>query len=273
MKSCPQIPAPSFRILANSHFSHFPGFRKVLRSTFFSLALGLGLSLIWSVSFAWNPVLGAEEANGNAAAEGNAAAAEGFRAEPVRLSESSVLIAPHDDSVVVVSRLWLIMKGEIPEEVTLNGQPIRWDRHFGGDVHVGILRLEIGMQNLKIGEKELHFALGRNEKDHAGPADWQVYRLHNMKPGPNPCMWCHVSEKMEEGTFRIGELKQPAEACFKCHLTEKIDVQHSNTKVDPNWREHCRDCHFIHASPHKYLLRQPRETYLKDPTIEDAPEK
>ncbi len=187
-----------------------------------------------------------------------------FTAEPVKLNESLFLVAPHDNSVVVVSRLWLILKGELPEEpVTMNGQPFTWDKHFGGDVHVGILRLEIGMQNLKIGDDELHFVLGRNEKDHAGPEDWQVYRLHNMKPGPNPCIECHNGEKDEEEKFHVGTLKTPDEACFKCHQTDKIQTQHENTRLDSNWTQSCRDCHFIHASPYKYLLRQPQETYLK----------
>lgn len=198
--------------------------------------------------------------------------AEKFTAKPVQLNDNLLLIAPHDNSVVVVSRLWLILKGEIPEEVTLNGTPIRWDKHFGGDVRVGILRLEIGMQNLKIGDKEIHFVLGRNEEDHAGPEDWEVYRLHNMKPGPNPCMRCHECEKQEDKTNLVGALMTPENACFKCHLHEKINVQHSNTQLEANWKERCSECHFIHASPYKYLLRQPRKTYLIDTSLEDAPE-
>lgn len=203
---------------------------------------------------------------------GNCAADDAFRAEPVKLSDKTFLIAPHGNSVVVVSRLWLIMKGELPEEVLHNGSPIRWEPHFSGDVHVAILRLDIGMQSLKIGDQELSFVLGRNEEDHAGSPDWMVYRLHNMKPGRNPCMRCHESERQEDGKAKIGALMKPADACFKCHLNDKIEVQHSNTHVNPDWKEKCSECHFIHASPYKYLLRQPRETYLKDPSIEEAPE-
>lgn len=199
--------------------------------------------------------------------------ASSFHAAPVQLSENTCLIAPHENSVVVVSRLWLILKGDVPEEVLHNGKPVKWDKHFAEGTYVGILRLDLGMQNLKIGERELQFVLGRNEKDHAGPEEWQVYRLHNMKPGPNPCMRCHESEKQEDGKAKIGALMKPEEACFKCHIMEKIDVQHSNTKLSGDWKEKCSDCHFIHASPHKYLLRQQRETYLKDPSIEEAPEK
>ncbi len=197
---------------------------------------------------------------------------EQFMAKPVQLNDDLLLIAPHDNSVVVVSRLWLILKGEIPENVTLNGLPIRWDKHFGGDVRVGILRLEIGMQNLKIGDKEIRFALGRNEKDHVGPEDWGVYRFHNMKPGPNPCMRCHECEKQEDNTNLVGALMTPENACFKCHTHEKIDVQHSNAMLEANWKERCSDCHFIHASPYKYLLRNPRETYLIDKSRKEAPE-
>ncbi|MBE6426677.1 MAG: hypothetical protein E7029_11980 [Planctomycetaceae bacterium] len=198
---------------------------------------------------------------------------EKFDAKPVQLSDKTFLIAPHGDSVVVVSRLWLILKGECPEEVLHNGQPVRWDSNFGGDVHVSILRLDIGMQKLKIGDRELEFVLGRNEKDHAGPSEWMVYRLHNMKPGRNPCMRCHETEKNADGKIEVGALMSAQDACFKCHIPEKIDVQHSNTVVNDDWRTKCSDCHFIHASPYKYLLRQPRGSYLKDPSIPEAPEK
>lgn len=198
---------------------------------------------------------------------------DAFHAAPVQLSENTYLIAPHENSVVVVSRLWLILKGDVPEETLHNGKPVRWDTHFADGTHVGILRLDLGMQNLKIGDREFQFVLGRNEKDHAGPSDWLVYRLHNMKPGPNPCMRCHESKRQEDGKVKIGALMKPDDACFKCHIGEKIDVQHSNTVLKEDWKEKCSECHFIHASPHKYLLRQPRETYLKDPSIKEAPKK
>ena len=184
-----------------------------------------------------------------------------FRAEPVRLSSGNLLIAPHADSVVVASRVWLIFKGE-QEPISLNGKDLEWNPRFGGDVHTAILRLEIGMQRLKIGEDEIQFVLGRNDENHAGPKDWQVYRLHNMKPGPNPCMRCHVCEKIGE-EIHVGALNPPKDACFNCHELEKINEQHANTRLEENWRESCKDCHFLHASPNKYLLRQPRELYLK----------
>ena len=192
-------------------------------------------------------------------------AQETFRAEPVQIGENLQLVAPHDNSVVVQSRIWLILKGELPrDDVLFNGKPLKWDRHFGGDTHVGVLGMEIGQQSLQIGGKELHFVLGRNDKDHAGDPSWNVYRLHNMKPGPNPCARCHETVKNEEdGLIRVGELMTPADACYKCHISEKLDEQHQATKLEENWRENCRDCHFIHASPHDHLLRQPRETYLK----------
>ncbi|MDO5113113.1 MAG: hypothetical protein Q4E67_01930 [Planctomycetia bacterium] len=184
-----------------------------------------------------------------------------FKAEPVQLSNGKILVAPHADSVVLVSRLWLILRGE-KEDLTLNGQPLKWNKRFEGDVHVADLRLEIGMQRLKIGEEEVRFVLGRNEVDHSGPAEWQVYRLHNMKPGPNPCRECHVCEKVED-KIHVGDLNPPQEACFRCHERDDIQKQHANTRLEENWMESCSDCHFVHASPHKYLLRQPREQYLK----------
>ncbi|MBO5436364.1 MAG: hypothetical protein J6A23_01765, partial [Thermoguttaceae bacterium] len=94
-------------------------------------------------------------ASGVSSVSAQEAGNEKFDAKPVQLSDKTFLIAPHGNSVVVVSRLWLILKGECPEEVIHNGQPVRWDSNFGGDVHVSILRLDIGMQKLKIGDQEL----------------------------------------------------------------------------------------------------------------------
>ncbi len=228
---------------------------RMLNSSFFRSLIFASVCLFWDVSAALTQEDGL------------------FHAAPVQISENTYLIAPHENSVVVVSRLWLILKGELPEETLHNGKPVKWDEHFAEGIHVGILRLDLGMQNLKIGDHEFQFVLGRNEKDHAGPNDWLVYRLHNMKPGPNPCMRCHESQRRDDGKVKIGALMSPENACFKCHIREKIDVQHSNTKLNEDWKEKCSECHFIHASPHKYLLRQPRETYLKDPSIKTAPKK
>ncbi|MDO4574457.1 MAG: hypothetical protein Q4D98_04520 [Planctomycetia bacterium] len=186
---------------------------------------------------------------------------ESFRAEPVSLPGGSLLVAPHADSVVVVSRVWLITKGERVEG-TLNGTPISWLPRFGNGTNVATLGLEIGKQKLVLGNDTVEFVLGRNDQDHSGPKEWQVYRLHNMKPGPNPCMECHVCEKSNDG-ISVGALNPPDKACFRCHEMKDITRQHANTKLEKNWLETCRDCHFLHASPNKYLLRKPRESYLK----------
>ncbi len=190
-----------------------------------------------------------------------AAEAEGFRAEPFRLPSGRLIVAPHPDSVVVVSRVWMIMKGE-PAELKVNGVTKKWNERFVGDVHATMLGLEIGMVNLEIGEEKCRLAFGQNEMDHVGPKDWKVNRMHNMKPGPNPCMECHECQR-EDKNVRVGELNPPDKACFHCHETDLITKQHANTQVEENWMQHCKDCHFIHMSPHKYLLRKPREEYLK----------
>ncbi|MDO4571056.1 MAG: hypothetical protein Q4D38_11770 [Planctomycetia bacterium] len=224
------------------------------------------LPLLFCVLWCFVSTLMAQESVSESASEPVSPASESasesaFRAEPTALSGGRMLIAPHANSVVLQARLWLIVRGdEVP--LALNGNELRWNDRFAGDVHVAILRLDIGKSRLQIGDDEIQFVLGRNEESHAGPKDWLVYRLHNMKPGPNPCLHCHECEK-EEGKVFVGNVKTPQDACYKCHLADKIDEQHANTKLEDDWREKCSDCHFIHASPHMYLLRQPRELYLK----------
>ncbi|MDO4550870.1 MAG: hypothetical protein Q4C96_06420 [Planctomycetia bacterium] len=191
--------------------------------------------------------------------------AQTFRAEPVTLPSGRILVAPHPESVVVVSRVWLIIKGECGD-LKLNGVPKKWNDRFSGDVHVATLGLEIGMVTLEIGEDKYRFVFGQNEVDHAGPKEWSVYRMHNMKPGINPCKECHDCQRNDDKKILVGNLNPPDKACFHCHETELLTKQHINTILENNWLQNCKDCHFIHMSPHKYLLRKPRTEYLKPGT-------
>ena len=190
----------------------------------------------------------------------HAQSAENFKAEPVTLPSGRLIVAPHPDSVLVVSRVWLIMKGE-PATLSVNGVEKKWLPRFVGDVRVAMLGLDIGMVNVQLGDEKFRVVLGQNDMDHAGPKDWSIYRMHNMKPGPNPCMECHEYENTA-GNIRVGVLNPPEIACFRCHDTDLLIKQHENTVLEENWLQECAACHFIHASPHKYLLRNPRAEYL-----------
>ena len=194
------------------------------------------------------------------------AQAEDFRAEPMKLESGQLMIAPRPDSVVVVSKVWLILKSDDPNaepgEVKFNGEPVSWNPRFVGNVRVTDLWLDIGWQKMEVNGQKFRFAMGQNDIDHVGPKEWPVVRLHNMKPGPNPCAECHQCEK-EDRKIRVGELKPPQDACFHCHEVPKLTEQHEKVKLEENWQESCRDCHYLHVSPYPYLLRKPKEGYMK----------
>ena len=194
------------------------------------------------------------------------AQSEDFRAEPMKLESGQLMIAPRPDSVVVVSKVWLILKSDDPNaepgEVKLNGEPVSWNPRFVGNVRVTDLWLDIGWQKMEVNGQKFRFAMGQNDIDHVGPKEWPVVRLHNMKPGPNPCAECHQCEK-EDRKIRVGELKPPQDACFHCHEVPKLTEQHEKVKLEENWQESCRDCHYLHVSPYPYLLRKPKEGYMK----------
>lgn len=197
--------------------------------------------------------------------------ADEFQAQSVKLHSGRILVAPHADSVIQTPRPWMILKGT-PGTIRVNGVEKKWNPRFIGDVCVADLRLDVGLVKVEISQENgpadvINFSVGMNDIEHAGPPEWKMYRMHNMKPGPNPCMWCHEYKK-EDATVAIGELNPPEKACFKCHERPLITKQHKNTVITENWLEICSSCHFLHASPYKFLLRKPRSEYLKPGVLE-----
>ena len=221
-------------------------------------------ALVWIAAVSWG---WAEEPAVREPAAQGPAVQESAEQEvgPLVLPSGLTLVSPYPHAVVSISRLWLIVKsetGEFPEKVTLNGEPLTWHKRFDGNVRVVDMWLDIGKQKLQMGDDKISFVLGKNEQDHAGPADWQLYHFHNMKVEPNPCMHCHEHPKVN-GKIQIGALKKTKEACFECHEEPKLVEQHAKTQLEDNWQETCSTCHYLHASPYVPLLRKPKEGYLK----------
>lgn len=166
---------------------------------------------------------------------------------PASPPEMQVLF-PADRSTLMTGTFNLIVRGG-QGELRVDGQPQPWEP-FDPPLRVAKIGLAPGLHEIRVGERKLAFSVALNEEEHEGPKDWPVFRAHAI-PADRRCDTCHETRR-NEGRVAVGALKPTATSCFACHLRDGFREVHS---VSSDAVAKCGDCHALHGSTRKALLR------------------
>lgn len=157
------------------------------------------------------------------------------------------VVFPPPRAVLMVGTFYVIVKGG-EGELLVDGRPQTWEP-FAPPLRVAKVGLYPGVHEIRIGRRTIPFSVALNEEEFEGPRDWPIYRLHTIS-AHEQCGACHVT-RLVDGRTSVEGLKG-ASACFACHRKADFEVRHSHP-FPP--LEHCQNCHALHGSPRKSLLK------------------
>lgn len=167
------------------------------------------------------------------------------------------ILSPLHRSVLLSGRFDVIYRGEeVPLRV--NSQERDWESSYASPVRVGHLRLSPGMHRLQIGDQSVEVCVALNEMEHDGPSDWPISRSHPMSPEEDRCADCHRTKWLDERLV-VEQVRSP-ESCLGCHRAGDLEEPHEPFGGVP---KDCRECHVLHASPYRPLLKAPRSKILE----------
>lgn len=161
-------------------------------------------------------------------------------------SEGKVVFPP-PNAILMVGTFYVIVKGG-DGELLVDGQHQPWEP-FAPPLRVAKVGLYPGLHEIRLGRRVIPFSVAVNEEEFEGPRSWPVYRLHTIS-AHEQCGACHVTAS-NNGMISIEGLKGAA-ACFACHRKADFEARHSHP-LPP--LEHCQNCHALHGSPRKSLLK------------------
>ncbi len=159
------------------------------------------------------------------------------------------IVFPPDRAVLLAGTFNVIVKGG-QGSLSVDGQPQPWDA-FAPPLRVTRIGVTPGLHEIRIGDRKVAFSVGLSEEEHDGPKDWPIYRFHGI-PAFVRCSVCHETSQ-KDGLASVAGLKG-AKACFACHKVAEFEARHSHT-LKP--LEHCQNCHALHGSARKSLLKAP----------------
>jgi len=162
------------------------------------------------------------------------------------------IIFPPPNAVLLVGTFYVIVKGE--GELFVDGQRQPWEP-FAPPLRVAKVGLYPGLHEIRVGRRTISFSVALNEEEFEGPRNWPLYRLHTIS-AHQQCEACHVVSRSAGGLASIEGLKGPS-ACFACHRRTDFEARHSHP-FPP--LEHCQNCHALHGSPRKSLLKAEPKT-------------
>lgn len=166
---------------------------------------------------------------------------------PSSLAEGKVIFPP-SNAVLMVGTFYVIVKGG-EGDLFVDGQRQSWEA-FAPPLRVAKVGLYPGLHEIRVGRRTIRFSVALNEEEFEGPRDWPIYRLHTIS-AHEQCGACHVVGRSGDGLTSLEGLRGPS-ACFACHRRTDFEARHSHP-FSP--LEHCQNCHALHGSPRKSLLK------------------
>ncbi len=157
------------------------------------------------------------------------------------------VVFPPPNAVLMVGTFYVIVKGG-DGELFVDGQHHPWEA-YAPPLRVAKVGLYPGLHEIRVGRRVIRFSVALNEDEFEGPQNWPFYRLHTISAHEG-CGACHVT-RLADGLTSIEGLKG-ASACFGCHPKADFEARHSHP-FPP--LEHCQNCHALHGSPRKSLLK------------------
>ncbi len=174
-------------------------------------------------------------------------------AEPFKVmfpADQSVLESGKFDVVCVMHPV----DGKLPPrpELRVNGVLRNWGPYKEPTLLTRV-QLPPGRHEITIGPRTLRIYVRDEKKPDEAPDGWPVFRTHRGATEPwKNCSTCHELTR-ERGSTVIGALMEPA-ACAKCHSPEAFELAHFHPE-EP--LAACHDCHALHGSANKALLKGP----------------
>lgn len=162
------------------------------------------------------------------------------------------VIFPPPNGVLLVGTFYVIVKGG-EGDLLVDGQRQPWEA-FAPPLRVARVGLYPGLHEIRVGRQVIPFSVALNEEEFEGPRNWPYYRLHTISAHER-CGACHITRSVD-GLTAIEGLKG-ASACFACHRKGDFEARHSHP-FRP--LEHCQNCHALHGSPRKSLLKAAPKT-------------
>jgi predicted CXXCH cytochrome family protein len=176
-------------------------------------------------------------------------AALGVTLEPHVAKGEIKVIFPPDRAALPCGEFDVIA---LAERATLevDGRAQQWEA-FAPPLRVAKVKLAPGQHELRIGTRQVKFAVNDKAEKTQNPPGWDLYRSHPIRDEQR-CAACHRTSQ-RDGQTVVGE-PHPTTSCLECHTTIDFEAKHSHP-LEP--LKPCSMCHALHGSPRPSLLKAP----------------